>query len=458
MAKVVAYIRCSKSSLSAKIRFRLTDGKKLDITHTSEILIQPEHFDTKVEMYKSRVDVPQELKNEFNQKVLDRKKLLLDIYAQSNTNQLLNSKWLNQAVEKELSKPIPVQTKQSSSSKKTNHPVLDKAVTRELSVVNALGEFIIYHRMSEVRKKNFRVIYRALKRFEYYKSYNQNFTPLTFEMMTADLLRKIEYFFQHEHELAIHYPRIYELVPETRPPKPRSDNTISDMMTKLRTFFIEVIKFGITDIKNPFQTYKIISTVYGTPIYITMEELKKLYHTDFTARPALAIQRDIFVFHSFCGARVSDLYKFKASNIINDAIEYIPNKPKHIRATTVVVPLNEISRGIVEKYAGGTKLLPFISEQKYNKAIKEIFKLAGLTRMVSVLNPLTREEEQVPINTIASSHMCRRNMVGNLYNIVQDTSLIGSLTGHIPNSKSFLRYRNVEMKLKQNLMDKMNFD
>ena len=165
----------------------------------------------------------------------------------------------------------------------------------------------------------------------------------------------------------------------------------------------------------------------------------------------------IFVFHSLCGARVSDLFRLTAGNIINDTIEYIPNKPKHIRATTVAVPLNDISREIVERYKGGTKLLPFISEQKYNKAIKEMFKLAGITRKVSILNPLTRQEEQVPINTIASSHMCRRNMVANLYNLVQDTNLIGALTGHSPNSKSFLRYRNIEKGLKQNLMNQLNF-
>jgi len=83
--------------------------------------------------------------------------------------------------------------------------------------------------------------------------------------------------------------------------------------------------------------------------------------------------------------------------------------------------------------------------------------LAGITRKVVVLNSLTQQEEHVPINAIASSHMCRRNMVGNLYQIVQDTAIIGSMTGHSPNSRAFARYRNIENEVKKSAIDKLNF-
>ncbi|MEI7677545.1 MAG: hypothetical protein WCJ03_12250, partial [Bacteroidales bacterium] len=59
MAKVVAYLRCTKSASIASVRFRLTDGARLDITHTSNICIPPNHFDSKAQTYKSRADVPQ---------------------------------------------------------------------------------------------------------------------------------------------------------------------------------------------------------------------------------------------------------------------------------------------------------------------------------------------------------------------------------------------------------------
>jgi hypothetical protein len=34
----------------------------------------------------------------------------------------------------------------------------------------------------------------------------------------------------------------------------------------------------------------------------------------------------------------------------------------------------------------------FISEQKYNDAIKEVFRLAGINRVVTVLDPTTRRD------------------------------------------------------------------
>lgn len=70
---------------------------------------------------------------------------------------------------------------------------------------------------------------------------------------------------------------------------------------------------------------------------------------------------------------------------------------------------------LLNKYKGvdkSGKIFPFISSQKYNDAIKVIFKVCGITRAVSVLNTLTGEEEKRPINEVASSHMARRTFVG----------------------------------------------
>ena len=118
------------------------------------------------------------------------------------------------------------------------------------------------------------------------------------------------------------------------------------------------------------------------------------------------------------------------------------------------VPLNSIAKEILERYAdyGGDKLLPFISEQKYNIAIKSAFKLAGITRVVTVRNPTTGDEEQRPINELASSHLARRCFVGNLYKQVKDPNLVGALSGHKQGSKAFARYREIDEEMKQDLV------
>ena len=59
--------------------------------------------------------------------------------------------------------------------------------------------------------------------------------------------------------------------------------------------------------KSPFREFKISKEVYGSPYMLTHEELYQLRDTDLNCRPALAVQRDIFLFHCCIGCHVSNL-------------------------------------------------------------------------------------------------------------------------------------------------------
>lgn len=93
-------------------------------------------------------------------------------------------------------------------------------------------------------------------------------------------------------------------------------------------------------------------------------------------------------------------------------------------------------------------LLPFISDTLYNRALKDIFRLAGLNRIVTRLNPVTRLPEQKRLYELASSHMARRTFVGVLHSKNVKNEVISSMTGHSPNSRSYTRYRTVVQELK----------
>ena len=97
-------------------------------------------------------------------------------------------------------------------------------------------------------------------------------------------------------------------------------------------------------------------------------------------------------------------------------------------------------------------ILPFISEQKYNDAIKEVFRLAGINRVVTVLDPTTRREVRMPISECASSHMARRTFCGNLYKRVKDPSIVASMSGHKEGSKAFARYREIDKDIKRDAL------
>lgn len=226
------------------------------------------------------------------------------------------------------------------------------------------------------------------------------------------------------------------------------------MMNKLRTFIHYAISRGVISY-NPFTNFKVGECVYGTPYYISIEERNRIYKTNLSRHPKLATQRDIFVFHCLIGCRVSDLHRLTKDSIINDAVEYIARKTKDGRPVTIRVPLNSIAKEILERYRSceGAKLLPFISDQKYNVAIKRIFMAARLNRMVTILNPTTRTEEKRKLYEIASSHIARRCFVGNLYKQVKDPSLVGALSGHKEGSKAFARYRDIDEDMKRGLVD-----
>jgi site-specific recombinase XerD len=319
---------------------------------------------------------------------------------------------------------------------------------------DAFEEFLKIKKFSDWRKRAFDVVVRVMKRYEMYIQITENKSfLLALDNITPNVLDDFDAFLRNEHLFSTQFPEIYKKVPESRTPEPRGQNTINGIFTKIRTFFIWAVNNEKTA-NNPFHKFKIEECVYGTPYYISIDERNKLYNTDLSHRPKLEIQRDIFVFQCLIGCRVSDLYKFTKQNVINGAIEYIARKTRDGRPVTVRVPLNAIAKEILAKYADfeGKTLLPYISEQQYNKSIKEAFTLAGLTRPVVTLDPLTRESVILPLNEIASSHLARRCFVGNLYKQVKDPNLVGALSGHKEGSRAFARYREIDEEMKEELV------
>ena len=76
--------------------------------------------------------------------------------------------------------------------------------------------------------------------------------------------------------------------------------------------------------------------------------------------------------------------------------------------------------------------------KKYNVYIKAAFRKAGLTRMVTTIDQRTRQNVQVPICDLASSHMARRTFIGNVYKSVKDPAIVGAMSGHKDGSRASL--------------------
>ncbi len=309
------------------------------------------------------------------------------------------------------------------------------------------------------RKSQFNTLLGKLQRYSKFRgpSFELNVHTMTdIDLVKFEEFMRLEHTFFDNDGNCIKHSNIYKDINLKRKPQQLGTNGIHYSMKRYRSFYKWAVNTKRTK-NDPFLIYKLPGCVYGTPFFITTEERNRLYECDFSDRPILATQRDIFVFQSDTGCRTCDLYQLTKSNIVDFSLQYIPSKTVDKHAETVVVPLIPQALEIIERYADKTRstLFPFISTQHYNKYIKEMLKLAGIDRIITILNPLTRKNEQHPIYEVASSYMARRDFIGNLYSEVQDPNLISSMTGHSEGSQAFSRYRAITNDLKRKVVEKL---
>ncbi len=467
MSTIKAFIRVSqkrKNNIDVAVRFRLSDGRSVQLFYKSEIYVDPEVWDQKRECIKAKVLYSTADRNAFDNSISDMKKLMRAVYDAAPNRGELTSDDFTLLMDKRLHPDRYGVTGQED----------DKDFFKQFD------RFLGVRDLATSSRKQYMVTYRCLKRFEQFKALSSGKAyKMGLDALDADFVGEFESFLKNEH---LHYKKqpykqLYD-DSESRPPVKRGWNTICNILKKFRAFTHWAMVEGLTR-NDPFLRYTIKAQKYGTPYYITIEERDKIAHADLLALwecasdevkqrickthiPQLEVQRDIFVFQCLVGCRVGDLNSLTPSKVIKGSIQYIAGKTKGEHPNTIIVPLNSTAKAILAKYYDGKrtegKLFPFIADQRYNEAIKDIFTLVGITRKVTILNPATNTEIQRPINEVASSHLARRTFIGNLYKKVKDPNLIGKLSGHAEGSRAFARYRDIDDDMKRDLVNLLEND
>ena len=161
--------------------------------------------------------------------------------------------------------------------------------------------------------------------------------------------------------------------------------------------------------------------------YLTVEVLNKLNQFDFSGRQDLSAFRDVFIFQCLTGIYYNDLLTLTSANVIGETLQYVKRKTNKV----IHVQLTSSAKEIVERYRCNDQsvLFPHLSVAEYNQSIKEMLRLAGIDRVVAVMNPKNRVEELRPIYEVGCSSLARGSFLGNLsMNITPE--LILKLTGH----------------------------
>ena len=142
MTTVKAFIRTGKKEKEANIRFRISDGRKVQLFHKSELTVLPTLWDNKREQYKSKSIIRTDERIRLNTEISERKKLLLSIYS-SYPN--INSEELERLVDEKL------------------HP--DKYQIQKGDLFSIMKLYLQKKKLSEASDKYFHVLIRALQRY-----------------------------------------------------------------------------------------------------------------------------------------------------------------------------------------------------------------------------------------------------------------------------------------------------
>ena len=427
------------------------NGIQIGMRAKSGCYIKPEKFDAvnnRVDEYKSTKLKTDEVRRHNDEACRLRRLLSYIDEAERNTEAGdFNGSWLAEVADR------------------YNNPTKAKNAAQGKDIYTLFVEYLTKKQFSTDFHKGNLVMIRSVFRWEAFRNATERkkFTACVFSLNKEDIEDYKDYL-TNEKALSEEYPAIFSQIinyPEyigkgNRKIEARGSNAVYKLLKKFKQFFAYLNSEGITH-NNPFEGVDMGAEKFGTPYYITTEERDIIASTEMPTQH-LTTQRDIFIFHCFIGCRISDLIKLTADNINNGVLTYTPHKTQDegVQALQARIPLHHKAKELITQYEGKDeqgRLFPFISNQKYNDAIKEIFTIAGITRMVEIRNALTGQIEQRPINEVASSHLARRTFCGNLYFKVQDPNLIGKMSGHTEGSKAFSRYRKIEDETLKSAID-----
>ena len=233
----------------ATIYVRLRDGRLLDSTVSTGETVNPLWWDAKREEIKANIVCDNKEKAELNEKLQDLKKFLYSKHKVDKEKGKVNKEWLAKA----LKEYAPELGKMASRTVDKSHSFSDR-----------FQKFLDANEFSEGRINQYRVIERAVLRFEeFIRTTKRGRKNFAFDIRTVDEndLNDLYDFMSKEHIYYEEYPEIYEKFPEKRQSKPRGANTLSENFKKLRAFFNWAQSEGIIRV-SPFSKFKCEKELY----------------------------------------------------------------------------------------------------------------------------------------------------------------------------------------------------
>ena len=214
-------------------------------------------------------------------------------------------------------------------------------------------------------------------------------------------------------------------------------NTIGTIFKNVKVIMNEAVDRGLTNnLQYKNRRFKTMEEP-SESIYLTKDEVKKIYDLNLKTNPRLDRVRDLFIIACYTGLRFSDLSQLKDENFIDKKTKVRVKTEK--TSELVIIPLHPFIKQILKKYNG----IPpeNLSNQKMNEYLKELGDWAGLKDEILITSTKGNERvtEIFKKFQLITTHTARRSFATNAYLNGVPTISIMKITGH-RTEKSFMKY------------------
>lgn len=446
MERITLKIRTTKSSGEIRLRFRLLDGRKADLTHKSEIkasLKDLEKFNADGTL-KPKVSV-------FNRQLRDAISKEIEV--------------MRQAYHRMTAEHLPV-------NGETFENLIDAIVNPIIAEIpeetllarfkRFIDENFDYGVYSKERKGQYLITMQILERFLAISG-QQNIKPNEFK---GDDVVKFGQFVSEEYRYAQlkKWESLYSNLRRKSdiPTSIRSKNTVAAKMKMLRTLFSE-LEAGEEITRNPFSSTarkrikEFLSERANVPVFLTAEEFAKLLTADNIPNN-LEETYNVFMLHCSLGCRIGDFQRLSMANVSvsTEGIPYIHYLPRKTQRQVhsnkeIQTPLVRYAFDIIKRTGFNFPILKYVSGEKgYNKRIKELLRHCGIDREVPVFNEDTKQNDMIPLHDAASSKLARKTFVDMMAKVQIDVYASGL---HSRGSDAVTHYTAMQLKDRFTLMN-----
>lgn len=218
-----------------------------------------------------------------------------------------------------------------------------------------------------------------------------------------------------------------------------NNNTVGKHIKVLKSMLNEATERDLnTNMEYRKKKFKVLREEVDS-VYLTVEEIRHLFNFREQLTPAKRRVCDLFLIGCNTGLRFSDLSNLNKANIYADESGSFILQRTRKTGQQVVIPINSMVKEIMDTYE--TSLPKALSNQKANKAIKEICEKAGFTKEIETKNKIgaTQVTRISPKHELISTHTARRSFATNAFLSGVPVLSLMKITGH-KTERAFMQY------------------